>query len=330
MQRMLSGIKPTGRLTLGNYLGAIRHFIRFQDDYEMFVFIANLHAVTTPQDKTELRTNTRDLIALYLACGLDPQRTTLFLQTDVLEHANLAFIFNGIASMGELSRMTQYKDKASKGEETTVGVFAYPVLMAADILIYDPQFVPVGDDQKQHVELTRDIAIRFNNRFGDTFVVPEPKIATVGARIMSLANPTKKMSKSDDSSEKGVIYLLDDIDAAKKKIRSAVTDSEGIIAYDEERKPGVSNLLTILSSITGESIDNIVNRYQGSNYAPFKDEVAEAVGNLLQSIQSRYHDIISSNQIETVLAEGAARASMIARKKLLKVEDRLGLRLKFK
>lgn len=330
MARMLSGIKPTGKLTLGNYLGAIRHFIAYQDSYEMFVFIANLHAVTTPQDKIELRTNTRDLIALYLACGLDPQKTTLFLQTDILEHANLAFIFNGLSYMGELGRMTQYKDKASKGEDTTVGLFTYPVLMAADILMYDPQYVPVGEDQKQHVELTRDIAQRFNNKFGETFIVPEPKIAEVGARIMSLANPTRKMSKSDENGDKGVIYLLDDIEAAKKKIKSAVTDSEGIVAYDEVGKPGVSNLLIILSTITGEAIPSIVDRYHGQGYAGFKDEVANAVGNLLSGIQARYQQIISSDVIETVLREGAEKASLIARKKLMKVEDRLGLRLKFK
>ena len=330
MKRMLSGIKPTGKLTLGNYLGAIRHFINFQNEYEMFVFVANLHAVTTPQDKTELRTNTRDLVALYLACGLDPSRTTLFLQTDVLEHANLAFIFNGLTYMGELNRMTQYKDKATKGEETTVGIFAYPVLMAADILIYDPHYVPVGDDQKQHVELTRDIANRFNNKFGETFVVPEPLIPPLGARIMSLSNPTKKMSKSDESGDKGVIYLLDDIEVAKKKIRSAVTDSEGIVRFDETNKPGLSNLLTILSSITGESLTSIENRYVGLNYAPLKDEVANAVGALLERIQSRYRDIIASGEIENVLTEGAEKASLIARRKLLKVEDRLGLRLKFK
>ena len=330
MARMLSGIKPTGKLTLGNYLGAIRHFIAYQDSYEMFVFIANLHAVTTPQDKVELRTNTRDLIALYLACGLDPQKATLFLQTDILEHANLAFIFNGLTYMGELGRMTQYKDKSAKGEDTTVGLFTYPVLMAADILMYDPQFVPVGEDQKQHVELTRDIAQRFNNKFGETFVVPEPKIAEVGARIMSLSNPTRKMSKSDESGDKGVIYLLDDIEAVKKKIRSAVTDSEGIVAYDEINKPGIANLLTILSTISGESISSIVDRYHGQGYAGFKDEVANAVAELLTRIQAKYHQIIASNEIESVLAQGAEKASLIARKKLMKVEDRLGLRLKFK
>ena len=296
----------------------------------MFVFIANLHAVTTPQDKVELRTNTRDLIALYLACGLDPQKATLFLQTDILEHANLAFIFNGLTYMGELGRMTQYKDKSAKGEDTTVGLFTYPVLMAADILMYDPQFVPVGEDQKQHVELTRDIAQRFNNKFGETFVVPEPKIAEVGARIMSLSNPTRKMSKSDESGDKGVIYLLDDIEAVKKKIRSAVTDSEGIVAYDEINKPGIANLLTILSTISGESISSIVDRYHGQGYAGFKDEVANAVAELLTRIQAKYHQIIASNEIESVLAQGAEKASLIARKKLMKVEDRLGLRLKFK
>ena len=218
MDRMLSGIKPSGKLTLGNYIGAIRNFIKYQDEYELYVFIANLHAITVHQDKKELKQNIKDIAALYIACGLDPEKVTLFIQTDVMEHAQLGFILNCHSYMGELSRMTQFKDKSQKltNESITVGLFSYPCLMAADILLYDPKYIPVGDDQKQHVELTRDIANRMNNKYGNLFTVPEPVMNKVGSRIMSLSNPTKKMSKSDDPNDKGCIYLLDDLNVAKE------------------------------------------------------------------------------------------------------------------
>ena len=233
MKRMLSGIKPTGGLTLGNYIGAISQFIKYQDEYEMYVFIANLHSITVAQDPKELRQNTKDLIALYLAAGLDPQKVTLFLQSDISAHAELGWILTCHSYMGELQRMTQYKDKTAKGETNiTAGLFTYPSLMAADILLYDADYVPVGIDQKQHVELTRNIAERFNNKYGETFIIPEPVIPKVGAKIMSLQDPTKKMSKSDETT-KGAIYLLDEPAVARKKIMSAVTDSIGIIRYDE-------------------------------------------------------------------------------------------------
>ncbi len=248
MKTMLSGIKPTGKLTLGNYIGAIRQFAKYQDEYEMYIFIANLHAITIQVDPKELKKNTRDLVALYLACGLDPEKTTVFLQSDVHEHAELGWILTCHSYMGELQRMTQYKDKTAKGETNiTAGLFTYPSLMAADILLYDADYVPVGIDQKQHVELARNIAERFNNRYGDTFTVPEPLVEEVGAKVMSLTEPTKKMSKSGDD-EKCVIYLLDDPKAARKKIMSAVTDSIGIIQYDVENQPGIANLLTIHST----------------------------------------------------------------------------------
>lgn len=330
MKRMLSGIKPSGKLTLANYIGAIRHFVNYQNDYEMFVFIANLHAITVPQDRVELRNNTRNLAALYIACGLDPEKVTLFVQTDILEHANLAFIFNGIASMGELYRMTQFKDKSQKEEDGSIGVglFTYPLLMAADILIYDPHYVPVGEDQKQHVELTRDIGLRFNHRFGDTFVIPEPLIPTVGARIMSLSNPLKKMSKSDEEGDKGCIYLLDDLAVARKKVMSAVTDSDKEIRFDVEQKPGISNLLTILSSIQGVTIDDLVNQFKGKSYAEFKTAVADAVVNLLSQIQARYQAIMSGDQLDVILAKGAEKARAYASRKLRKVEEKMGLRSK--
>ena len=263
MERMLSGIKPTGRLTLGNYIGAISQFVKYQDEYELYIFIANQHAITVPIEAKELRQNTKDLVALYLASGLDPEKVTIFLQSDVSAHAKLGWVMTCMSYMGELQRMTQYKDKTAKGETgITAGLFTYPSLMAADILLYDAKYVPVGIDQKQHVELARNLAERFNNRYSDTFVIPEPLMTTVGQKIYSLQDPTKKMSKSE-TNPKGTIDLLDDPSAARKKIMSAVTDSLGIIQYDPEHQPGLANLLTIQSVLSQEPIDSIVNRFQG-------------------------------------------------------------------
>lgn len=324
MKKMLSGIKPSGRLTLGNYIGAIRNFVEYQDEYELYVFIANLHAITVAQDKSELKKNTKDLIALYLACGLDPKKVTIFLQSDVREHAELGWIMICNSYMGELQRMTQYKDKTAKGETgITAGLFTYPSLMAADILLYDADYVPVGIDQKQHVELTRNLAERFNNRYGETFVIPEPVVAKVGAKIYSLQNPTKKMSKSEEN-PKGTIDLLDEPNVARKKIMSAVTDSIGIIQYDPEKQPGISNLLTILSSLNGESIESIVNRYEGKGYGELKKEVGQQVFDFLTDLQKRYKEIIASGMAEQVIKEGNEKASLIARKKLSKVKRKIG------
>jgi len=327
-KRMLSGIKPTGELTLGNYIGALRNFVKYQDDYEMIVFVANLHCITVYQDPEQLRKNLLDAITLYLACGLDPQKATIFLQSDVKEHAQLGFIMTCNSYMGELSRMTQFKEKSAnqKEEGISAGLFIYPPLMAADILLYDANYVPVGEDQKQHVELTRDIAARFNNRYGQTFVLPEPLIQKVGARIMSLSDPSKKMSKSEESN-KGCIYLLEDPASARKKIMSAVTDSLGSIAYDKERQPGLSNLIEIMSSLTGEPIDAIVNRFAGQGYGALKKAVAESVVLTLTSIQSRYHDIQASGQVRKVLADGAAKARIIAHPKLEEVQRKIGIEI---
>lgn len=329
MERMLSGIKPTGKLTLGNYIGAIRNFLKYQDEYEMFVFIANLHSITVPQDKLELKKNTYDLAALYLACGLDPEKTTLFLQTDVPEHANLGFVMTCHTYMGELNRMTQYKDKVQKLEDQSIGVglFTYPTLMAADILLYDPQYIPVGHDQKQHVELTRDLANRFNNRHGETFVVPQPLVAKTGARIMSLSNPTKKMSKSDDPTDKGCIYLLDDPKVARKKIMSAVTDTGMEIKYDVENKPGISNLMTIMSCLTDTSLEDIEQKYVGCNYGTFKKDLADIIENFLVDLQAKYKEICEQKIVNKILEEGAQKARRIANKKLMKVYKKLGLTL---
>ncbi|MFA6936207.1 MAG: tryptophan--tRNA ligase [Bacilli bacterium] len=327
MERMLSGIKPSGQLTLGNYIGAIRNFLKYQDEYELFIFIANLHAITVFQDKAELKKNTKDIAALYLACGLDPEKVTLFVQTDILEHANLSFVLNCFTYMGELSRMTQYKDKSQKLNENSisVGLFTYPDLMAADILLYDPKYIPVGDDQKQHVELTRDIATRVNNRLGEVFVIPEPLIPESGSRIMSLSDPTKKMSKSDDPSEKGCIYLLDNPDIAKKKIMSAVTDSDTRIIFDRETKPGISNLLEIYSSLTNISIKDLEKKYSNSNYGEFKKDLADIVKNFLIDIQSKYKNVLESKMVEEVLEKGAQKARIIASRKLNKIYKKLGL-----
>lgn len=325
MKKMLSGIKPTGRLTLGNYIGAIRQFVNYQDDYDLYVFIANMHAITVAQDPKELRQNTKDLIALYLACGLNPEKVTLFVQSDLPQHTELGWILTCHSYMGELQRMTQYKDKTAKGETgITAGLFTYPSLMAADILMYDADFVPVGVDQKQHVELARNIAERFNNRYGDTFVVPEPVVPKVGAKIMSLQNPTKKMSKSEEN-PKGTIDLLDEPTVARKKIMSAVTDSLGVIAYDVENQPGIANLLTILSSLTGERIDDIVKRYEGKGYGDFKKEVGQTVFDFLSDLQAKYKEIIASGLIEQVVKDGNEKAGRIAYKKVAKVKKKLGL-----
>lgn len=328
MKRMLSGIKPTGQLTLGNYIGALKNFVKYQDDYEMIAFIANLHCITIYQDPQDLKKNLKDAVALYLACGLDPEKATIFLQTDVLEHAQLGYIMSCNTYMGELNRMTQFKDKVAKGETNlTAGLYTYPTLMSADILIYDPDYVPVGEDQKQHVELTRDTAIRFNHRYGDTFKVPEPLVQKVGARIMSLSDPTKKMSKSDESN-KGCIYLLDELSVARKKIMSAVTDNLAHVAFDPVNQPGISNLLQIHSSLSGESIESIVNRFEGKGYGEFKKEVADVVCAELEKIQTKYKEIIASGQIESVLEEGANKARRIAAKKLSKVQRKIGIEIR--
>ena len=329
MKRMLSGIKPTGRVTLGNYIGAIKPFVSYQDEYEMFIFIANLHSMTIYQEPKELRQNTKDLIALYIAAGLDPEKVTLFLQSDVLEHAQLGWYLGCMVSMGELSRMTQYKDKASKNEVIGAGIFNYPSLMNADILMYDPDYVPVGEDQKQHVELCRDVAEKFNSRYSETFKLPEPLIAKVGGRIMDLQNPTKKMSKSDEAG-KGTIYILDEINVSKKKIKSAVTDSDGYIHYDPENKPGISNLLEIYSIISERSIDDIEKQYDGKGYGEFKTDLAEIVGAELEKIQARYKEITTGSYLDDVLEAGANKARPIARKKLAKVERKIGITIKKK
>ncbi len=326
---MLSGIKPTGQLTLGNYIGALRNFVKYQDDYEMIVFIANLHCITEYQEPEQLKKNLTDAVALYLACGLDPEKATIFLQTDVHQHAELGYIMACNTYLGELNRMTQFKDKTAKGEKNlTAGLYTYPCLMAADILLYNADYVPVGEDQKQHVELTRDLAIRFNNKYSKTFTVPEPLVAKVGARIMSLQDPSKKMSKSDETN-KGCIYLLDDLKVARKKIMSAVTDSVGVIQLDKENQPGLYNLIEIASSLTNRSMEDIVLEFHDQGYGKLKGYVADVVCAKLEKIQTRYNEILASHTLEKVLEEGAKKAEKIAHETLEDVKKRVGLEIKY-
>lgn len=325
MENVLSGIKPTGQLTLGNYIGALKNFPKYQDTNKVFVFIADLHALTLPIEPEVLRQNTKDIVAFYLACGLDPNKSVIFLQSQVHEHSEINTILENYAYMGELNRMTQFKDKVSKMNEKKIGlgIFTYPVLMAGDIFLYDAKKVPVGDDQKQHVELARDIAIRFNHRYKqDVIVIPEPVISSNGARIMSLSDPTKKMSKSDP---KGDIFLKDDLKAARKKIMSAVTDTGCEVKYDKENKPGISNLLTIYSSLKEITIEEAEKEFVGANYGTFKKAVADVVCDVLERIQTRYNEVIDSPYLDEVLEKGKKEASEIAQKTLKRIKNVVGL-----
>lgn len=328
MKRLLSGIQPTGVITLGNYLGAIKNFVKLQnelEDIDFLVFIADLHAITVPQDKTLLRKNIKNLAAVYIACGLDPKKVHLFIQSEVLEHAELGYMMQCIGSIGELERMTQYKDKKQRHVEgVSVALLTYPSLMAADILLYDTDLVPVGEDQKQHLELTRDLAIRFNAKFGDTFVVPEPYIAKQGARIMSLIDPSKKMSKSDPN-PKGFIGVLEDLNVIKNKIKGAVTDLDGTVKYDEKNKPGISNLMSIYSCITGNTYEEIEKMYANKGYADFKTDLADVVINEIRPIQERFNELINSKELDEILDEGRDYATYLARRKMSKVRDRFGI-----
>ena len=328
MKRILSGIQPTGSLNIGTYLGSVKNFVKLQDempDYEFYIFIADLHAITVHKDKQYLRAKIKELAALYVACGLDPKRVNLFIQSEVPAHSQLAYILQCNSYIGELERMTQYKEKSRKQEAgVTVGLFSYPTLMAADILLYDPDFVPVGTDQKQHLELTRDIAQRVNNKYNDIFTVPEPLIAKVGAKIQSLNEPTKKMSKSDNN-EKSRINLLDPENIIKKRIKSAVTDSLGTVEYDPDNRPGISNLMTIYSVISGKSFDELTETYKGKGYKEFKEDLGEVVYQELKPIQNRYHQLLNSNELDEILDQGRDAANKIAYKKIMKLNDRIGL-----
>ncbi|MDY0276654.1 MAG: tryptophan--tRNA ligase [Acholeplasma sp.] len=329
MKRLVSGIKPTGEMTLGNYIGAIKQFVKLQDelkDTEFYIFIADLHAITTPQEKQTLRKNIKNIAALYVACGLDPNRVNLFIQSEVSEHATLGYIMESTLYIGEMERMIQFKEKRqSQTEGIRTSLLTYPALMAADILLYDADLVPVGEDQMQHLELTKIAANRFNHLYGDTFTVPEGFTPKTGARIMGLQNPTKKMSKSDTSSSKDYILLLDDLAVIKNKIKSAVTDSDNKIIFDKENKPGISNLLTIYSAITNKTIKEIETSYQNKSYGDFKNDLAIIVSDEIAPIQKRYNEIINSKELDTYLNRGRDQAQLIAKRKIQKVFDKIGL-----
>lgn len=324
MKRILTGLKPSGELTLGSLIGCINQMVKLQEEYDSFMFVPDMHAITVKQDPKMLRERIRKNVALYLACGVDPDKNTIYLQSENLYHANLSWVLECTTYMGEASRMTQYKDKSSKGENVTVGLFTYPILMAADILLYDADYVPVGIDQKQHVELARDIALRFNKTYGDTFKMPEPMMSDVGVKIMDLQEPTKKMSKSDET-YKGVILLLDDEKTIRKKIMSAVTDSDNKIYYDKDNKPGVSNLLTIYSSLKNISIEEAEDYFKDYNYGNFKKEVADLVASVLSNIQTKYNEIINGTMLDDILDKGRKKTCEIAKEKTLDVFRKVGL-----
>lgn len=324
MKRIFSGVQPTGTVTIGNYIGAFRQFVELQHEYDCIFCIVDQHAITVQQDPKELRENIRSLAALYLAVGLDPKKVTLFIQSEVPAHAQAAWIMQCISSIGELERMTQFKDKSTGKEAVSASLLTYPPLMAADILLYQTDIVPVGDDQKQHIELTRDLAERFNKRYKNVVKLPEIQLPKHGARIKSLQEPTKKMSKSDEN-QKATIRLLDTPKQIEKKIKSAVTDSEGIVAYDPENKPGVSNLLAIEASLRGVSIDEVVTKYEGSQYGAFKQGVAEVVIEHLAPIQQRYEELIVSEELDIILDQGAEKANAIASQTLSQMEAAMGL-----
>ena len=295
METLFSGIQPSGIPTLGNYVGALKQFNEIQDDYDCFFCIVDQHAITVPQDRLKLRKQIRQLAAIYLAAGIDPEKSTLFIQSEVPAHAQAGWMLTTIASIGELERMTQFKDKSLKQTDgVPAGLLTYPPLMAADIVIYNTNIVPVGDDQKQHMELTRNLVDRFNSRYNDVLVKPEIRVPKVGGRVMSLQDPTKKMSKSDDN-QKNFISLLDEPNRAAKKIKSAVTDSDGIIKFDRENKPGISNLLSIYANLTEETTDTLEEKYKDSNYGEFKTDLAEIVKEFLTDFQEKYNNFYNSD-----------------------------------
>lgn len=322
-KRIFSGAQPTGQLHIGNYLGALKNWVALQDEYESFYCIVNLHAITLPQNPATLRKATLDLARIYLAAGVDPEKATIFIQSDVAEHAELTWILSCIARMGELERMTQFKDKGKGNRERAgVGLFTYPVLMASDILLYQTDLVPVGQDQKQHLELSRDLAERFNRDYGVAFKVPEPYIPKAGASIKSLQDPAKKMSKSDENPA-GSIFLLDDPDTITKKIKRAVTDSGTEITFDESR-PAITNLLTIYQLLTGKSADDCVSHFEGKGYGQFKGELAEATVEFMRPFQERVHHY-SDEELSSILKRGAEKARNIAAATLRDVYEKMGI-----
>ena len=324
MKKILTGLKPTGELTLGNYIGAIKQMKQLQDNYESYLFVADLHALTVPQDPKELKRRIKDFLALYIACGIDPKKNIIYLQSENEFIPAISWLLECTTYHGEATRMIQFKEKSKQHKNFSVGLLTYPILMAADILYADIDLVPVGIDQKQHVELARDIAIRFNKMYGDIFVVPEPLISETGTKIKDLKNPTKKMSKSEENPN-GVILMLDDEKKIRKKIMGATTDSDMSIHFDEENKPGISNLMNIYSALTGNTIEEIEEEFKGKNYGTFKKKVADVVVDVLTKIQVRYQELMISDELDQILNEGISKSREIARKKYLEMTKLMGL-----
>jgi tryptophanyl-tRNA synthetase len=325
-KRIFSGMQPTGILTLGNYLGAMRNWVALQDEYDCVYCVVDLHSLTVRHEAAELRKRRMSLLAQYIACGIDPEKSIVFMQSHVPAHAELTWVLSCYTYMGELNRMTQFKEKAGRHQDNiNAGLFTYPVLMAADILLYQSDLVPVGDDQKQHLEITRDIAKRFNGVYGDVFTIPDPYIPKVGARIMSLQEPESKMSKSDEN-QNAFISLLDAPETIIRKFKRAVTDSDAVVRYDEKTKPGISNLMSIYSSVTGKSLEQIQQEFEGKGYGDFKMTVGEAVAETLKPIQERYQELMTSKDyLRDVLKKGTEDANRIAARTLGKVYKKIGL-----
>ncbi|MDF2656761.1 MAG: trpS [Bacillota bacterium] len=326
MKRVFSGVQPTGNIHIGNYLGALKQFVELQDENNCIYCIVDLHSITLPQDPKVLRKNILDVAALYLAVGLDPKKSIIFVQSMVPGHTELSWILTCNSYTGELSRMTQFKQKSRDSESAPTGLFTYPILMAADILLYDTDVVPVGNDQKQHIEITRDLAERINNKYGKTFVVPDGRFLKEGARIMSLDDPTSKMSKSAENIHSR-ISLLDDANKIKKSIMRATTDSEGTIRFDMENKPGISNLLNIYSAFSGMQVSDIEKKYEGRGYGDFKKDLVEVTVDAITPIQQKYNEIRESEELVNILKDGAEKANAISERTISRVKHKFGLGL---
>ena len=324
MKKVLTGIKPSGSITLGNYIGAIKQMLEYQEKFENYIFIADMHSITVWQNPETLKKNIKELLEIYLACGLNPKKNKIFLQSENEFHTNISWLLECNTYYGELSRMIQFKEKSKQNANFTAGLLTYPILMAADILAYDVDYVPVGIDQKQHVELTRDIAERFNKKFGETFKIPEVLIKTEGTKIMDLIDPTKKMSKSDEN-DKGVILLLDDLAIIRKKIMGATTDSEMKVCFDPDNKPGISNLLNIYVSLTNKKMEEAEKEFENSNYGEFKKAVADIVIDVIKEIQEKYNEIKRSSLLNEVLDEGITQTKNIAKTKFELMKEKMGL-----
>lgn len=323
-KRILTGLKPTGELTLGNYIGSLSQMIKLQDEYDSYLFVADLHALTIPQDPKELHDRIRRFIAMYIACGIDPKKNTIYIQSENEFIPAMSYLLECATYYGEASRMIQFKEKSKQNANFTLGLLTYPVLMAVDILYCDADYVPVGIDQKQHVELARDIADRFNKHYGETFILPEPVVSEQGIKIKDLKDPTKKMSKSEENPQ-GVISMFDNPEDIKKKIMKATTDSDNEVRFDEENKPGISNLLNIASVITGKSIEELEKEFEGKGYGDFKRYVADVTAEHIGKIQERYNELINSKELEEILDEGKEKTRVLAKEKFEIIKQRMGV-----